>query len=123
MTKIAIAGSPKSGKTTMTEEMSNVYHTDDLIPLGWNEASEAASNWFDDNAIKVVEGVTVPHALRMWLLRNFTNQNKPVDKVIYLSQPFAKLSTGQAGMATGAWKVYSEIKPELIKRGVLLDER
>ncbi len=119
--KIAIVGSPKSGKTTFSSSLvGNIKHTDDLISLGWSEASEKASFWFDEN-IDVVEGVAVPRALRKWLERNKTG--KPVDKIIILvNAPFCELSKGQAIMAKGIVTVWNEIVGELLSRGVEIEE-
>lgn len=119
--KIAIIGSPKSGKTTFSSSFCGVIkHTDELISLGWSEASEKVSFWFDEN-VDVIEGVTVPRALRKWLERNKTG--KPVDKIIILvNAPFCELSKGQAAMAKGIVTVWSEIVGELLSRGVEIEE-
>ena len=120
--KIAIIGSPRSGKTTFSNTFSgNVKHTDELISLGWSEASEKASLWFDDENIAVIEGVSVPRALRKWLARNQTG--KPVDKVIILSHSFQELSDGQMKMAKGIVTVWNEIVKELLARGVEVEEQ
>lgn len=63
MMRIAIAGGPKTGKTTMSKGCENVKHTDDLIKEGWSEASEKSSLWFDDHKVLTVEGVAVPRGL------------------------------------------------------------
>lgn len=119
--KIAIIGSPKSGKTTFSNSFSgDVKHTDELISLGWSEASEKASFWFDEN-FDVVEGVAIPRALRKWLERNKTG--KPVDKIIILvNAPFCELSKGQATMAKGIVTVWNEIVGELLSRGVEIEK-
>ena len=120
--KVAIIGSPKSGKTTFSSSFSgDVKHTDELILLGWSEASEKASFWFDEN-VDVIEGVAVPRALRKWLERNKTG--KPVDKIIILTNaPFCELSKGQATMAKGIVTVWKEIVGELLLRGVEIEEK
>ncbi|MEE9573064.1 MAG: hypothetical protein V3W20_08460, partial [Candidatus Neomarinimicrobiota bacterium] len=120
--RIAIAGSPQSGKTTLSKVLNlNTKHTDDLIHLGWSEASEKISHsWIDDNTIQIIEGVAVPRALRKWLKNNLTG--KPVDKVIYLNNPYIKLTKGQQAMAKGCRTVWDEIKPELTKRGVIVED-
>jgi len=121
--RIAITGAPKSGKTTFSETLpGNVRHTDDLIPLGWSESSEAASLWFDDAAVDVVEGVTVPRAIRKWLERN--KEGKPVDKIIILTNaPFVPLVAGQKSMAKGITTVLTGIMGELVARGVEVEEK
>jgi KaiC/GvpD/RAD55 family RecA-like ATPase len=121
--KIAVVGSPKSGKTTFSNSMDgNVKHTDDLISLGWSEVSKNASYWFDDDAVNVVEGVAVARALRKWLSRN--KSGKPVDKIIFLiNPPFQKLSDGQLRMAKGIVTVWDGIVGELLSRGVVIEKK
>ncbi len=120
--KIAIAGSPKAGKTTFSKELKGIIkHTDDLIPLGWSEASELISFWFDEKEVDVVEGVAVLRALRKWLKRNKENKEKPVEKILYFSTPYLKLTPGQERMAKGNMTVWEEIKSELEERGVKIE--
>ncbi len=123
MFRVAITGGPNTGKTTLSKSMqgTNVRHTDDLIKLGWSESSKAASYLFDDLDIYIIEGVAVPRALRKWLKRNI--EGKPVDKIIYLNHSHIKLNTGQVRMAKGCKAVWNKILPELIKRGVEIDDR
>lgn len=118
--KIAITGGPRTGKTTLSGEGEGVRHTDDLIDLGWSEASEAASKWFDDPEVDTIEGVAVNRALRKWLERNETG--KPCDKVIYLHIPRVKLKRGQESMLKGCLTVWQGIKGDLEKRGVAIEE-
>lgn len=119
--RIAIAGSPQSGKTTLSRTLNlTTKHTDDLIELDWSEASKKVSYWFDDLEIEIIEGVAVPRALRKWLSRN--KEGKPVDKVIYLSNSYHKLTKGQETMAKGCRTVWNEILPELLERGVVIED-
>jgi len=116
--RLAIAGGPRCGKTTAARKIGGaVYSTDDLIDLGWSEASEAASEWFDLDAPSfVVEGVAVPRALRKWLARN--PDGRPCDQVRWMGDPFERLTRGQAVMFSGCSTVMREIVPELRRRGV-----
>ena len=121
--KIAIAGSPKAGKTTISKKYRQVIHTDDFIHLGWSEASEHISNIINNNNFDVIEGVSVPRAIRKWIKKNCDNSKKPFDKIIYMHTPYIKLSDGQERMRKGELKVWNEIKNELIKRGVEIEEK
>lgn len=117
--KLAIAGIPKSGKTTISDKISpgtKVFHTDDLIKThSWSEASLEVSNWFKIKGDWIIEGVAVPRALRKWLA---ANKDKPCDKILWLEKPHEELNKGQLTMAKGCITVMDEIRPELIKRGV-----
>lgn len=133
MTRIAITGGPRTGKTTTSfnkqqewirdhveawETTPVIRHTDDLIHLGWSEASEAAASWFDSPGPWIIEGVAVSRALRKWRERN-PGKPPPVDEVYYLSDPHVPLNPGQATMAKGVRKVHDEIEPWLRKHGVI----
>lgn len=115
--RVAIAGPPRSGKTTLARELSDEpLSTDDLISMGWSKGSETAAEWFGGNDDIVIEGVTVPRALRKWLVLNPTG--RPVDEVRYLPRSRERLTTGQRIMGKGVKTVLKEIKPELLRRGV-----
>lgn len=123
--RIAIAGIPKAGKTTLSKEMESkpncakVFHTDDIIDkFDWSGASEEVSKWFNKDEF-LIEGVAVPRALRKWLNKN---KGKPCDKLIWLHEPYEKLSPGQKAMAGGCFKVMREIRFDLINRGVKIVE-
>jgi adenylate kinase family enzyme len=120
--RIAIAGVPKSGKTTFAtgicrDQGINCMHTDDLInECEWSELSARVAEWFDISGDLIVEGVAVPRALRKWLTAH--PEGKPCDEVIWMGKPFEELSKGQVSMAKGCLKVIEEIEQELFKRGV-----
>ena len=112
--RVAIAGVPRSGKTTLGGE--GAKSTDDLMGLGWSGASEAASGWFDEPGPLAVEGVAVPRALRKWLAAHPTG--RPVDEVVWLGAPRQRLGGGQKAMGKGAETVMRAIRGELERRGV-----
>jgi hypothetical protein len=116
--RTAIAGVPRAGKSTLADKMGGGHSTDELIDLGWSEASLEASYWFDEPGPWVVEGMAVPRALRKWLGRNPTG--KPCDRLIWLGDPYEKQVPGQAAMGVGAVTVMREIMPEMRRRGVVL---
>lgn len=115
--RVAIAGVPRAGKTTLAARFPGLsLHTDNLIDLGWSEASEAAAVWFDERDPFVIEGVAVPRALRKWLAAH--PEGKPCDRLFWLERPLQELSPGQARMAKGCLTVWHEVRPELERRGV-----
>lgn len=131
--RLAIAGGPRSGKTTLAGRVHEgglaaetplaligapVHHTDDLIDLGWSEASEKATEWFGPGESHIVEGVAVPRGLRKWLKAN--DRGKPVDMVIWIDGAHEELSDGQERMAKGCLTVFEEIVPELLRRGCVI---
>lgn len=121
MKRIAITGSPKSGKTTYANKLGerlgvNVIHTDDYMDMGWSEASEHAAAVMLRPATVVTEGVAVPRALRKMLEAN--PDRRPVDEVVVIERRGAKLTPGQASMGKGVATVLAEIRPKLEALGV-----
>jgi hypothetical protein len=137
MTRICIAGGPRTGKTTLAgrliatdpvdfmsaargatspADLNPVRHTDNLMHLGWSEASEAAALWFDEPGPWIVEGVAVPRALRKWLAAH--PEGKPCDVVHWLEEPRDLRSKGQIAMGKGCETVWMEIHDALTERGV-----
>ena len=122
--RIAIAGGPRTGKTTLAADLDGLKLATDALmhDHDWSGASQAASEWLDLRCGDLVlEGVAVPRALRKWLKRN--PEGKPVDRVVWLSSPHVELSPGQATMAKGCETVWREILPEHKARGVEIEER
>lgn len=113
--RILIIGGPKTGKTTLANKLGgNVRSTDDVMNLGWSEASAEVATWFDEPGPWIIEGVAVPRALRKWM-KNNPGQPAPVDKIIWLSGAFQDLTTGQQSMTKGIDTVMNEIIGELRK--------
>lgn len=143
MTRIAITGGPRTGKTTMAKRLVGdssiadwgtpgacfggptraeqfVRHTDDLIHLGWSGASQAACGWFDEPGPWIIEGVAVSRALRKWRDQH-PGEPPPVDRVIYLAEPHETLVYGQRVMASGVRTVHDEIELWLRQHGILTE--
>lgn len=118
--RVAIAGIPNSGMTTLSKEMQmntgvKVFHTDDIVKkFDWSGASKEVSTWFD-KAEFIIEGSVVPRALRKWMKEN---TGKPCDKLIWLHEPYEELSQSQKAIAKGCLTVMKEIRLDLINRGV-----
>jgi hypothetical protein len=112
MERIAIVGWPKTGKTTLATEMGGGRSTDEVMNLGWSEASQEASTWFDQPGPLIVEGVAVPRALRKWRERN-PDKPPPIDKLIILRNPHVPLEPGQVTMGKGLDTVLNGLMPWL----------
>lgn len=119
--RIAIVGGPNTGKTTLSEQLAErsgpvIRHSDDVIDLGWSEASATVADWLDYEGPIIVEGVAVPRGLRKWLLAH--DRGKPVDVVVVLTHIYVGTNDGQARMAKGVHTVLDEITDDLCKRDV-----
>lgn len=118
--RFAIVGGPNTGKTTAAKALAVEYdvrlrHTDDVIDLGWSEASAEVADWLDYPGGLIVEGVAVPRGLRKWLKAH--PEGKPVDVVVVLTQAFVVPTDGQSRMAKGVHTVLEEITDDLCRRG------
>lgn len=120
---VAIAGGPRTGKTTLATELAlrsgtAVLHTDALIWLGWSQASQAvAAAILTARGDLIVEGVAVARALRKALDQA---DGRPVDRLMVLEGARVTLTDGQAAMAKGCRTVLAGILAELVARGVEL---
>ena len=124
--RVIVAGGCRCGKTELAKKFAGLHpgltvrHTDDLQKLGWSEASEVATAWFDVQGPWLVEGVAASRSLRKWLRAH--PEGKPCDLVFRLTKPFEDLLPGQASMNVGERTVWREIEPELRRRGVTIKE-
>jgi hypothetical protein len=120
-----IVGGPKTGKTTRSEALAQetgipAWHADSLIDThAWSEASQAVADSFDSPGPWIIEGVSVPRAIRKWLAAH--PEGKPADKILVRTQPHVDLSPGQRTMTKGVWTVWNEVLPELYRRGVTIE--
>ena len=130
MTRICITGGPKTGKTSLARDLMEreriaigcSFHTDDLMELGWSEASQAACAWLDTPGPWIVEGVAVSRALRKWRDQH-PDAPPPVDRVIFLTTPHVERLAGQVAMARGVQTVHDEIEPWLNEHGITTEYR
>ncbi len=119
--RILIAGGPRSGKTTLADSLGKnlnipVCHTDDLIgQLEWSEASLAVSRWFGEPGPWIIEGVSVPRALRKWFA---AQPETPAELIFWLGAPAVPLTNRQRGMAKACETVWREVAPAVTRSGM-----
>lgn len=125
--RVVIVGGPRCGKTTLADKYGQlhaglpVYHSDDFKQLEWSRASDVLCHMMESMSGRwLFEGVAMVRALRKWLAKN--PQGRPCEVVMCLWRPFEGLSPGQASMAKGVRTVFDEIRPELVRRGVKIQE-
>ncbi len=122
MSRIIIAGGPRTGKSTLAARLGAELgvaprSTDSLIgTLDWSAASLEVSTWFDAAGPWVIEGVAAARALRKWLAAHPTGT--PCDRIILLDTPHVELSKGQVGMMKGCRTVWAELVVVLEARGL-----
>jgi hypothetical protein len=98
----------------------DVYHTDDLIDLGWSESSAKAAEWLALPGNWIVEGAAACRALRKWLK---AHPGQPLNaEVVILRHPFVPLSKAQLVMAKGVFTVLHEIMPDMIRRNITITD-
>lgn len=108
--RIAIVGGPKTGKTTLCEQVADrpVFHTDDLRSIAWADVPLAVIAAIGENPRFVVEGVQVARVLRKGL---------EVDLVLFLSKPKVERTAGQESMAKAVRTVLNDVieaRPDLL---------
>jgi len=119
-----IAGGPRTGKTTLSHSFvsSRVLRTDDLISMGWREASDyTAREWLRHPGPWVIEGVAAVRALRKYMA--YYPRVKPCDRIYWMTRPHVALTDGQIRMTKGCNTVYAQIKDRLQDLGVEIHER
>lgn len=99
--RIAIAGGPRTGKTTLAKLFDDreKLSTDDLMDLPWGDVPQEIIKKLEKSGSFVVEGVQVPRALRKGL---------KVDCVVWLDQPKVAQTPKQASMSKAVKTVFDE---------------
>jgi hypothetical protein len=137
MTRIVILGGPRTGKTTLARELWSEQvngrtssadpvairlHSDDIMHMGWSEASEhVARDWLSAPGPWIIEGVALSRALRKWREAH-PGEPPPVDKIIRLTTPYVELEGGQIAMMKGEHTVWSrDVEPWLRQHGVSIE--
>lgn len=123
--RILIIGGPKTGKSTMGAAIARKYgvelqSTDSVIDLGWSAASAEVARWMAKPGPWVIEGVAGARACRK--LMAAIPGHKPCDLILVADHPFVALSAGQQAMAKGCATVWNEIRAEVLRRGVKVDD-
>lgn len=87
--RVAVCGGPVTGKSIVTDNCSDrpVFHSDDLMELGWSEGSQKLKELAEDHESFCVAGVAADRAIRKGL---------EVDAVIHCRTPRKTYSKGQA---------------------------
>ncbi len=123
MSRILIAGGPRTGKTTFADRIAAstglvARHTDDLVGrLDWSDASAEVARWMAEDGPWIIEGVAVPRAIRKWLAAH-PGDAAPADVIVWLPASVVPRTPGQVAMAKGVETVWREVLPELRRRGV-----
>ena len=126
---VCITGGPGTGKSWLGEAMAltsgtTLLRTDDLIALGWSQASQAvAARMLTTTGDLIVEGVAVPRALRKALDQA---DGRPCDRLVLLRgrrPERGAASPGELVMAKGLLTVLHQIFAELVERGVEVVDR
>ncbi len=121
--RILILGGPRTGKTTLAGKLAAMHgfvpkHTDDLIGRWtWSEASDEARLWLEQPGPWIIEGTAAVRALRKWLTLH--PKGRPADIVYHGAKPWVPLTRGQQAMANGHATIWSEVRDELVSRGLV----
>jgi hypothetical protein len=120
--RVVIMGGPRVGKTHLANRLGGehgmAYHsTDELIgKMAWSDVSAEVVRWFEDmDGPYVVEGVASVRAVRKWCAAH--PEGLPADFFLWLSIPRVERTKGQVAMGKGCASIWTEVEPELRKRG------
>jgi len=122
--RVIVVGGPRTGKTLFSVAAAYKHgrahrHTDSLMgALGWSDSSAKVAEWFGAPGNYVIEGVATVRALRKWLLAN-PDTALPAT-IVKFDVPRVKLTARQEGMRKGTETIWSEIEPELVRRGATI---
>ena len=99
--KVALTGPPKSGKTTLANEIKDrpIIHTDDFIHLSWKEQVLASRIKAASLDTFLIEGIQVPRILRKGL---------DIQIVICLGKSIEPLNTHQVDTAKSIRTILAE---------------
>jgi dephospho-CoA kinase len=130
VTKIAIIGAPRCGKSTFASKLAKrlgidllstgkraLVATDNFIGVPWESVPDAVLDAVRGKDDWIIEGCQTARVLRRWL-REDPERAKELTKVYYFDRPFVKRTSGQEAMGKGIAKVWSEVRPVLIRAGV-----
>lgn len=144
--RTAIAGGPRTGKSTLARFMrAAVMSTDpegdvkeplagveyvprdvmDAVTAGerWSAASQyVADRFLSREGPWTLEGVGVARALRKFHEQH-PAEAPPIDRLIVLTQHHETLSPGQVTMTKGVHTVLAEIEPWLREHGIPVERR
>jgi hypothetical protein len=103
--KIVVTGPPLAGKSTLAVALSKVLNvpllrTDALIEMEWSAASEEVAKWLDRDGPWIIEGVTVPRAIRKWRRTWGDETPPPFDKAIVIPNSRLPQTSHQKAMGT-----------------------
>jgi adenylate kinase family enzyme len=127
MSRILIAGRPKTGKTTLALQLSQqfgypVRHADDInASHSWSNQSLEVAAWMESPGPYIIEGVTVVRAIRKWLERSI-DATKPCDIVYWGATPFVALDKNQTKLGLGCLTIWGQVHDELVRRGVQIKQ-
>jgi len=118
--RIGITGGPRAGKSTLAAALAarhglGITHTDDVMHLGWSEASAHVAEGMLAARAGIFEGVAIARALRKALAMSL---DRPLELLLVLRQTMRELTPGQAAMQRGHDSVLDPLLRELERRGV-----
>ena len=134
MTRIAILGGPRTGKTTFATKLAKklgllvhstgkrsedpVVHTDSFIKLGWDEIPDHVIAKLELEPDFILEGCQAARVLRRWFKQDPTAPK--LDRVYVFTQAKMRRSAAHDAMAKGISSIITGLLPQLREAGVIV---
>lgn len=129
MTRIAICGGPRTGKSTFASKLARelgidlfstgkkaLVATDNFMGVGWENVPRLVMERLSELDDWILEGTQATRVLRYWY--KAAPETLRLDRVHFFDRPWVIRNGGQNAMAKGVQTIWREVRPELLKRGV-----
>ena len=129
MTRIAICGGPRTGKSTFASKLATelgielfstgkkaLVATDNFMTVGWENVPRLVMERLLELDDWILEGTQATRVLRHWYRTD--PDSLKLDLVYLFERPWVIRNGGQNAMAKGVQTIWRDVRPELINRNV-----
>jgi hypothetical protein len=129
MTRIAICGGPRTGKSTFASKLATelgielfstgkkaLVATDNFMDVGWENVPRLVMERLLELDDWILEGTQATRVIRHWY--RTAPETLQLDRVYFFERPWVVRNGGQNAMAKGVQTIWREVRAELHKRGI-----
>lgn len=122
MTRIVIAGGPRTGKSTLFRSMALDYAmavgTDDFMDRQWADVPDAVIDVLQKHDEWLLEGVNAARVLRRWIRDR--DDFPGIDVCYYLTKPMTTRTKAHESMSKAIETVWRDVLPRLVADGTVI---